>query len=258
MKAAFFDLDKTLIAKSSIIALGPELHARGFIHRSTLVRSVGHHLLFNLFGADQRKMEKIRTTVGNLSVGWDSNEVRRMVEETITSVIEPLIYAEALELIDQHQAAGDEVWVVSASPEDIVIPFVHLLGLTGAIATRPGIDKKGRYTGKIDFYCQGDQKAEAIRALAAERGINLAESSAYSDSGTDVPMLESVGRPFCVNPDRDLTKVAQIRQWPIVVFTHPVRPSDRRRSHTPYLLGVAVVGGLALMSRLRRGKKISI
>lgn len=253
MRAAFFDLDKTVIAKASIVALGPELHARGFIHRGTLARSVAQQLIFTMFGANQNKMEKIRDTVGKITVGWDRDEVRRLVAETITSVIEPLIYAEALTLIDQHKAQGDEVWIVSSSPEDVVDSFVDLLGLTGAIATRPEIDDRNRYTGHITFFAQGENKAVAIRELAERRDIDLEESSAYSDSETDEPMLRAVGHPFAVNPDRELTKMAHENAWPILVFKHPVRASDRRRSHTPYLVGVGLLSAVAVLTKLRRG-----
>jgi hypothetical protein len=119
--------------------------------------------------------------------GWDRQEVRTLVAETINEIIEPLIYSEALELIDHHLAQGDEVWLVSMAPSEIVEPFAELLGITGAIASRAKIDEEGKFTGEMEFFAQGENKAVAMRELAQERGIDLSESFAYSDSETDIP-----------------------------------------------------------------------
>ena len=116
---------------------------------------------------------------------------------------------------------------MSASPEEIVEPLAEHLGVDGCIATRAVVDDEGRYTGEMEFYAYGPFKADAIRALAESEGIDLAESSAYSDSYTDLPMLETVGHPVVVNPDRVLAKVAREREWEVMQFTKPVRLRDR-------------------------------
>lgn len=255
MRAAFFDLDKTVIAKSSLVAFGPEFHARGLLHRRTLVWAVFSQLLFIRFGADEGKLTRMRESVLKVTKGWDRQEVRTLVAETINNVIEPLIYSEALELIDHHRSQGDEVWLVSMSPSEIVEPFAELLGITGAIASRAKIDESGKFTGEMEFFAQGENKAVAIRELATQRGIDLATSSAYSDSETDVPMLEAVGHPFAVNPDRSLAKMAHERQWPILSFTHPVLAHDRSKSHTPYLISAVVIAIAAVFSQLRMGRR---
>lgn len=252
MRAAFFDLDKTVIAKSSIGALGPEFHARGWIRRSTLVRGIGQQLWFLWFGADQQKMEKIRRSMLRIIKGWDRDQVHAVVKETLDAVIEPLIYAEALELIDHHLDDGDEVWIISSSPVEIVEPFAELLHLTGALGSRAEVDDENRYTGEIAFFCQGDNKAIAILDVAERRGIDLAASAAYSDSETDVPMLETVGHPYAVNPDRALARIAHERAWPILDFHKPVRAHDHRRSRTPVLVGAVMVGALTVAGRLFR------
>ena len=255
MRAAFFDLDKTVIAKASVVALGPQLHARGFIRRRTLARAVFAQVMFLWFGADQNKMEKIRRDMLKVGKGWNRGEVRSLVQETLHDVIEPLMYREALELIDYHRAQGDEVWIVSSSPIEIVEPFADIIGANGAIASRAQVDDLDRYTGELEFFCQGPNKATAIRELAAARGIDLAESSAYSDSETDVPMLEVVGHPYAVNPDRPLAKIAHDREWPTLVFDHPVRASSRRAPSTPFIVGVGVVAVMAMLGRSRgRGR----
>jgi HAD superfamily hydrolase (TIGR01490 family) len=249
VRAAFFDLDKTVIAKSSMVALGPEFHARGLLHRRTLVWAVVSQMMFMRFGADEDKLAKIRESVLKVTKGWDRDEVRALVEETINEVIEPLIYDEAIELIDQHLSDGDEVYLVSMAPEEIVGPFAELLGITGCISSKATIDSEGKYTGELDFFAQGDNKALAIKELAAQRDIDLDESFAYSDSATDVPMLESVGHAVVVNPDRALAKVAAERDWPTLSFTHKVRVHDRARSRTPFLVSAVVIGVAAVLGR---------
>jgi len=176
-------------------------------------------------------------------------EVKKLVAETINEVIEPLIFEEALELIDHHMAQGDEVWLVSASPAEIVEPFAELLGVTGAISSRAKIDELGKFTGEMEFFAQGENKAIAIRELAQKRDIDLNESFAYSDSETDIPMLESVGHAYAVNADRQLAKAAHESQWPILNFKHLVRAHDRTRSNVPYLLSALLIGVAAVLGR---------
>jgi len=255
VRAAFFDLDKTVIAKSSLIALGPEFHARGMLRRRTLAWGVISQMLFLRFGADEEKLTKIRESVLKITKGWDANEIRELVDETINELIEPLIYDEALELIDHHLSQGDEVWLVSMSPTQVVEPFAKLLGITGAIASRAEIDENGKFTGEMEFFAQGENKAIAIKELAQKRGIDLAESFSYSDSATDIPMLQVVGHAFAVNPDKELTKTAHDNEWPILRFTHPVRAHDRQKSHTPFLVSAMVLGGFALVGRRKIRKR---
>ena len=251
MRAAFFDLDKTVIAKSSLVALGPEFHARGLLRRRTLIWAVISQMLFVRFGADDDKLTKIRESVLKVTKGWDHQEVRALVAETINDVIEPLIYDEALELIDHHLGEGDEVWLVSMSPAEIVEPFAELLGITGAISSKAKIDEFGKFTGELEFFAQGDNKAVAMRELAVQRGIDLNDSFAYSDSETDIPMLQAVGHAYAVNPDRQLARMAHDSEWPILSFTHPVRAHDRSRSHTPFLISAVIIGIAAVLGRAR-------
>lgn len=254
MRAAFFDLDKTVIARASVVAFGGPLRRRGLVNRRTVARAVFGQLLFLWFGADEEKMSKIRESMLEVSAGWDRDEVRAIVEETLTDVIEPLIYAEAQSLIALHRAAGDRIWLVSSAPSEIVEPLAAMLGVDGAIASKAEIDDQGRYTGKIEFYAQGEGKAAAIRALAESHHLDLDESSAYSDSVTDLPMLETVGHPFAVNPDRALAKEAKERGWEILQFSNPVRLRDRASVRFPAFTGALVLVGLLLagLGRTRR------
>ena len=226
MEAAFFDLDKTIIARSSPLALSRSFLREGLIQRGTLLKSMYAQLVFQLMGADENKMEKIRKESAKLTAGWEADKVRAVVTEVLEEVISPLIYAEALELMHDHRAAGRLICIVSSSPEEIVAPLAQMLRVDRWIATRPTIED-GKYTGGLDFYAYGPHKAEAMTSLAEELGLDLDGSFAYSDSITDLPMLERVGNPVAVNPDKDLRRIAEERGWQIEWFRDPVSIRDR-------------------------------
>ena len=248
MRAAFFDLDKTVIAKASIAAFGRPFRRGGLINRRVVVRAVIGQLIFLQFGADEHRLARIRESMLALTKGWERERVREIVRETLLEVIEPLIYAEALELMEAHRLAGDRVYLVSASPEEIVLPLAELLGVDGAISSVGEVDDDGRYTGRMAFYAYGPAKAEAIAALAARTGIDLAASAAYSDSATDLPMLEAVGRPVAVNADRPLARVAKERGWETRQFTKPVRLRDRMTVRTPVVTtSLALAAGAVVL-----------
>ena len=258
VQAAFFDLDKTVIAKAALMAFGRPLHNAGYISRWLVLRSLYGQLVFRYFGADEARMKKMRETSLRLAKGWDQAKVMALVRETLTEVIEPIVYEEALDLIDSHRSEGHRVFIVSASPFEIVTPLAQYLGVESTISTRAEIDDEGRYTGGVEFYAYGPYKADALRELAVTDGIDLAESFAYSDSITDLPMLEAVGHPVVVNPDRELRRIALERGWEIRTFTATV--ALKTRSHVrPVAIGsgtVALAGAAAATWwYLRRGKK---
>src|SRR4051794_11844268 len=227
VEAAFFDLDKTVIAKASMVAFGRPLYREGLISRRVLLRALYGQLVYMHLGADEEKLERMRDSVLALTKGWEQQKVREIVEETLEDVVEPIVYDEALELIREHKAAGRLVFIVSASPEEIVAPLSRYLGVDAYLATRSSLDAEGRYTGSTDFYCYGPNKAEAMEAIATAEGISLRDSYAYSDSATDVPMLEIVGHPVAVNPDKDLLRAAREHEWEVMTFTRKVRLRDR-------------------------------
>jgi HAD superfamily hydrolase (TIGR01490 family) len=227
MRAAFFDLDKTVIAKASIAAFGRPFYRGGLINRRLIARAVVSQLIYLHLGASEQKLARVRESMLTLTKGWDRALIQEIVREALEETVEPIIYAEALDLIEAHRAAGHKVYLVSASPEEIVQPLADHLGVDGAIATRAVVDDEGRYAGEMEFYAYGPFKAEAIKELAEIEGLDLEESSAYSDSYTDLPMLEIVGHPVAVNPDRVLAKVARERGWEILQFTKPVRLRDK-------------------------------
>lgn len=227
VEAAFFDLDKTVIARASMVAFGRSFRQAGMINRRVMARAAWNGLVFHTLGADEERMRKFRESALRITRGWNHEAVGSLVRDTLTAVIDPIVYDEALELIRDHQDAGRLVFIVSASPEEIVIPLASYLGADGAIASRACIDADGTYTGEVDVYAYGPYKAEAIADVAAARGIDLAESWAYSDSATDEPMLRSVGHPVAVNPDRELARLANAEGWPILNFTHRVPLRER-------------------------------
>jgi HAD superfamily hydrolase (TIGR01490 family) len=225
--AAFFDLDKTIIAKSSVLAFGRSFYREGLLSRRSIAKSVYAQVMFMLVGADAQKMEKLRVAMSAMTRGWNRDQVASIVRDALTDVIEPIIYAEALELFDEHHAAGRKVVIVSSAPLEVVQPMSEFLGADEAIGTRAAIDSEGNYTGELEFYAYGDYKAQAVRELATRAHINLPQSYAYSDSITDLPMLELVGHPVAVNPDKELAREAREREWEIRDFEHPVRLRDR-------------------------------
>jgi HAD superfamily hydrolase (TIGR01490 family) len=242
MEAAFFDLDKTVIAKASMVAFGRPFYDEGLISRRHVARALWGHLVFMHLGASEQKLARIRESVLRLTRGWDQERIRGIVRETLESVVEPIIYAEAMELIEQHQAAGRRVFIVSASPSEIVEPLAEYLGVDRAIASRARVDEAGRYTGEMAYYAYGPYKAEAMRELAESEGIDLSRSYAYSDSYTDAPMLEVVGHPVAVNPDRVLRKLAEERGWEVRTFSRPVPLRERRMPRPPPGPTAAVAG----------------
>ena len=242
MEAAFFDLDKTVIAKSSVLAFGRPLYREGLLSRSALLKSAYNQAIYRLRGADEARMERARDTMLSVTRGWEQAQVSGIVRETFEKIVAPIIYAEALELFEDHLDAGRKIFLVSSSPIEIVSHLADYLGIDECIASRSRVDADGRYTGELEFYAYGPHKAAAIRDAADRDGIDLARSYAYSDSITDAPMLEIVGHPVAVNPDRELARLARQKDWEIREFDQPVRL--RRRVPTPAPAPTAAVGGV--------------
>jgi HAD superfamily hydrolase (TIGR01490 family) len=258
--AAFFDLDKTVIAKSSALAFGRPFYRDGLITRRDVVKSAYAQLMFRLGGTDDQTMARIRDYLATLCKGWPVDQVSQIVAETLHELINPYVYAEAAALIVEHQAAGRDVVLVSASGEEIVRPIGDLLGITDIIATRMGV-VDGRYNGEVEFYAAGPSKVEAVSEMAKERGYDLTECYAYSDSSSDIPLLECVGHPTAVNPDRALRRLATENAWPVLEFRYPI-PLGRRLRERPAVpvaaaalgVGVGLAIGIAWYGRHRRSR----
>ncbi|EYR61961.1 Inhibition of morphological differentiation protein [Actinotalea ferrariae CF5-4] len=249
--AAFFDLDKTIIATSSSVAFARPFHTGGLLTGRAALRAAFAHAAFHLGHADEATTERLRRSLSTMVTGWDVATVSAIVTETVRESIEPTVYAEALELIAHHQAQGRDVVIVSASSTEIVEPVAAMLGADHVIASRMEVHD-GRYTGAFTSYAYGPAKADAVRELAAREGYDLSASYAYSDSVTDVPLLEAVGRAAVVNPDRALRRLAADRGWAALTFARPValrRLAPRRSVPAGLLLLVAVVAVAVLLRR---------
>ncbi len=208
--AAFFDLDKTVIAKSSTLTFSKSFYQGGLINRRAVLRTAYAQFVFLVGGVDHDQMERMREYLSALCHGWNVQQVREIVAETLHALIDPIIYDEAASLIEEHHAAGRDVVIVSTSGAEVVEPIGALLGADRVVATRMVVED-GCFTGEVEYYAYGPTKAEAIAELAESEGYDLSRSYAYSDSVTDLPMLESVGHPHAVNPDRSLRREASAR-----------------------------------------------
>jgi HAD superfamily hydrolase (TIGR01490 family) len=246
-QAAFFDLDKTVIARSSALAFGRPLYQAGLLGRRALLKMGLGQLFYVLFGADEEQMQRAGDQLLDLIAGWHRADVERLVEETLIEVADPLVYAEALFLIDEHLRQGRRVVIISASPEEIVRPLARHIGVEEVIATRVKTDVMGRYLPELERYAMGPGKADAMEGMAAREGVDLAGSYAYSDSITDLPMLEAVGNPVVVNPEKDLLKIAEEREWPVLQFQRPVSLGPRLPRPSG-LTGVAVAASLVAVA----------
>jgi HAD superfamily hydrolase (TIGR01490 family) len=263
MEAAFFDLDKTVIAKASMMAFGRPFYREGLISRSTVVRGLWTQLIYLHLGASDQKLTRIRESVLSLTKGWEQIRVRQIVAEALERVVEPITYVEALDLIDSHRAAGRRIYLISASPAEIVEPLGRFFGVDESLASQARIDPEGRYTGEMDVYAYGPYKADLIREVAQRDGVDLEASYAYSDSYTDLPMLEAVGHPVAVNPDRVLLRLATERGWEVRSFALPVRLRDRvpappgRPTAVAGASAAALAAGVLVVRNRRRGERLS-
>lgn len=226
--AAFFDLDKTIIARSSTLAFAPSFYRHGLISKVQAVRGAMAQLVFRLGGADHQQMERIKEQLTQLCRGWSAERVTEIVTAHLAETIGPIVYAEARSLLHAHQAEGRDVIIVSTAGLEMVGPIGAMLGASGVIATQMRL-ADGRYTGEMEFYAYGEAKASKMREVADERGYALADSFAYSDSVTDLPMLEAVGHPHAVNPDRELRRIARDRGWPVLAFAELCRATCEQR-----------------------------
>ncbi len=216
-RAAFFDLDRTLISRPTPLALAALFRRRGLLRTGDLIRAGFWRLLFALPGLDGTA----RAAVDGMTLlrGLPVATLEEVMGEAMEDVLRPLLYAEPVELLTQHRERGDRVYIVSASLQEIVEHIADDLGFDGAVGSTCEI-VDGVFTGKSLQPCYGEYKADAVRELAARERIDLAASTAYSDSHTDLAFLETVGQPIAINPDSKLSRIAVSRRWPVLRFHH--------------------------------------
>jgi HAD superfamily hydrolase (TIGR01490 family) len=200
-----------------VLALAGSFRRVGLISRTDLVKSVFWQVLFVLRGASAERVRSAAEDGMKILDGFSVEDMRRLVGDAMEPVLRPLVYDEPLHLLRRHRERGERVYIVSATLQEIVEHIAGDLGFDGAIGSTCEI-VDGVYTGRTLRAAHGEGKASAVRELAAAEGIDLAASTAYSDSYSDVPFLETVGHPVAANPDRKLQRIARQRGWPVVDF----------------------------------------
>jgi HAD superfamily hydrolase (TIGR01490 family) len=250
--AAFFDLDRTLLRRSSALALAGSFREHGVISRRQMAKAAAWQLLFVLRGASHEAVRAAAEDGLVLLRGFTPEQMRELVANAMEPVLQPLVYAEPLHLIEEHRERGEQVYIVSASLQEIVEAIADELGFDGALGTVCEV-KDGKYTGKAIRALHAENKAECVRELASSHGLDLDVCTAYSDSHTDIPFLEAVGKPVAVNPDRELRRVAAERGWPVLEFSAAAYPHARRRG-SPLVWAVGALLGLRIVALRRRGR----
>jgi HAD superfamily hydrolase (TIGR01490 family) len=216
--AAFFDVDRTLLRGSSLLHVARPMRRAGMLPTRAMLHSLLVQVRFSLLGFDEDQILDAVQGAGQLVAGIDAEELRHFARRTVPAHVLPRVYTEAKLRIDRHLAEGHRVFLVSSSPEQFIAVLGELLGVTDVAATR-GEVVDGRYTSRILRFCHGPLKAESVRELAEQWNIDLSVSYAYGDSfASDLSMLELVGHPVAVNPDRALAAEAQRRGWPVERF----------------------------------------
>jgi HAD superfamily hydrolase (TIGR01490 family) len=252
VRAAFFDVDKTLLPGSSLYLFARGLYRRGFYTLRDIAGFAFGQFVFRLTGAEgQSGMEAARESALAFVEGKHQADLVQLGHDIVVEVIGPRIYPGMRRVIEAHRAAGDRTYLVTAAPHDLAEEMATYLGMDGALGTRAEL-VDGTYTGRmLGPVLHGPAKLDAVRALAAEAGIDLRSSSAYSDSVNDRPLLEGVGHPVAVNPDRVLRELAAERGWPI---------HDFRRHRRLWLVwlpsGMALGAAAAAVASLRRSARI--
>jgi HAD superfamily hydrolase (TIGR01490 family) len=236
--AAFFDLDRTLISGSSVFVLAIQGRKAGMIPTSEFVRDATGAILFKLFGASDDTTDEAKRRILKAVTGVRQSELQALNTEIIPRLLAKL-RPEARRLLDRHRIAGRDTFIVSAAPQEIVEPLALSFGMTSGIGTKSVVED-GVYTGELDGpFCYAEGKVEAIRELAQWNGYELDQCFAYSDSVSDLPMLEAVGHPVAVNPDSKLERHAREHGWPIVIFSQQTKSVIRRTATSIGTIGIA-------------------
>ena len=239
--AAFFDLDRTLISGSSAFTLAIEARRIGLIPTTEFVKDALGAAAFKLFGASDDTTDEVRKRILAAVRGMEQADLVALNAEVLPKLIDR-VRPEAKRLLDRHRHASRDTFIVSAAPQEIVEPLALALGMTGGIGTRSALSD-GVYTGELDGpFCYGPGKVEAMQELARWHGYDLEQSYAYSDSASDLPMLEAVGHPVAVNPDSTLERRARVEGWPIVIFSQRTKSVVRRTLSTATAVGIGVAG----------------
>ena len=218
-RIAFFDVDNTITRGSTLYFLGKGMYNRGFFTKRDIGAWVLANIRFRMTGTEKSEViSRFQKAATDFIGGHDVKEIRIIGEQIYSEFVSPSIWQGTIELAKEHLSSGDEVWLVTASPEDFANLIAERLGFTGAIGTKAEI-KDGKYTGHLNGkLLHGKEKAIAITELTKARGINLKDCFAYSDSHNDLPLLSAVGHPRAINPDAKLRIIAFAQSWPVHDF----------------------------------------
>jgi len=246
--AAFFDLDRTLMAGSSGMAWVKASYDAKLISRGQMLRWARDGLVFRLRGSTDETTKQAMAQIREVLTGTSARELQRLGPQVLAGVL-PRIYPQMLEEVHRHQDEGRPTFIVSAAGNELVEQVASVLGMEGGVGTRYAVDGNGILTGELDGpFTYGEGKLEGMRRFADDHGIDLEESWAYSDSASDLPMLRAVGNPVAVNPDGPLLEVARAEDWRIMRFE---RLGRRLAVVGATLTAAAVGGGSALLARRR-------
>ena len=218
-RIAFFDVDNTITRGSTLYFLGKGMYNRGFFTKRDIGAWVLANIRFRMTGTEKSEViSRFQKAATDFIGGHDVKEIRIIGEQIYSEFVSPSIWQGTIELAKEHLSSGDEVWLVTASPEDFANLIAVRLGFTGAIGTKAEI-KDGKYTGNLNGkLLHGKEKAIAISELTKARGIDLKGCFAYSDSHNDLPLLSAVGHPRAINPDAKLRIIAFAQSWPVHDF----------------------------------------
>ena len=223
--AAFFDLDRTLVSRSSSLALAPEFRRRGLIRRRDLAKAHAAQLVFVRYGAGQSRVGQTAESAMAILRGLPIGVMQDIVEASLETALKQHVYRDALDAVAEHASRGEPSFIVSAALQEIVDALAEELGFAGGVGSTAEVHE-GVYTGRLLRRLYGQEKANALGELAADVGLDLAASTAYSDSASDLPFLEAVGSPVVVNPDRVLRRIAAERGWPVRRFRTKAFPES--------------------------------
>ena len=251
-QAAFFDLDRTLIAGSSAFTFAIAAWRKDMVPSGQFAKDALGAIAFKLRGdAGEEGVAKVRERILHAVVGSRQQDLVAL-NETIMPKLLSKVRPEARTLLESHTQRGHATYIVSAAPVEIVEPLAQALGMTAGLGTRAVVDD-GIYTGELAGpFCYGPGKVDAIREVAHWEGFDLSRCYAYSDSASDLPMLEAVGHPVAVNPDGRLGAAAAVRGWPVVIFRRRTRQVVRRSTAGAAAVSLAGAGFAAGYQVARR------
>jgi HAD superfamily hydrolase (TIGR01490 family) len=249
--AAFFDLDKTLMAGSSGMVFARVANKHGLVPRKQLAKWGADHLLYRLRGASDEQTNSVVEVAKRVFADVPEREISRMAPELMAGIL-PRIYPQMLDEVHRHQDEGRATFIVSAAGNDLVSSLARVLGMEGGIGTRWEVGADDAYTGRMDGpFVYGEGKVQAMRTFADEHEVDLGASYAYSDSASDLPMLRAVGHPVVVNPDGALAEIAKVEGWPVMRF----KRIGRKLAIAGATALAAAVGGSGIAARRREGRR---